>query len=209
MSQCQQVCNKFTLSGHFIRFTCWHCDINSMLAQIANQPITWLQYNVLWHVDLVKTTCLKFKPSIRMRKKGDISDSECSRVVGARQAGLKIQKMRIYWDFVTHSLGFKENGQKKRKYPLSSSYVDRNVDVRGQRRMGRLVWDDRKAIVTQITTQYNQEMQNSISKHTSRQALKKMGNSCRRPHPLPLLSAKNRKLRLQFIQAYQNGRVDD
>ncbi len=35
------------------------------------------------------------------------------------------------------------------------------VDVRGQRRMDRLVRDDRKATVTQITTRYNQYMQNT------------------------------------------------
>jgi len=39
------------------------------------------------------------------------------------------------------------------------------VDVRGQRRMGRLVRDDRKATVTQITTRYNQDMQNTITQH--------------------------------------------
>ncbi len=35
------------------------------------------------------------------------------------------------------------------------------VDVRGQRRMGRLVRDDRKTTVTQITTRYNHGMQNT------------------------------------------------
>ncbi len=36
--------------------------------------------------------------------------------------------------------------------------------------MGRLVRDDRKATVTQITTRYNQGMQNTISEHTTRPA---------------------------------------
>ncbi len=62
-----------------------------------------------------------------------------------------------------------------------------------QRRMGRLVTDDRKATVTQITTRYNQDMQNTISEHTTRRTLKQMGYSSRRPHRVPLLSAKNRK----------------
>ncbi len=35
--------------------------------------------------------------------------------------------------------------------------------------MGRLVRDDRKATVTQITTRYNQGLQNTISEHTTRQ----------------------------------------
>ncbi len=33
--------------------------------------------------------------------------------------------------------------------------------------MGRLVRDDRKATVTQITTRYNQGMQNTISERTT------------------------------------------
>ncbi len=66
-------------------------------------------------------------------------------------------------------------------------------------RMGRLVRDDKKATVTQITTRYNQCMQNTISERTTRRTLKQMGYSSRRPHWVPLLSAKNRKWRLQFV----------
>ncbi len=35
---------------------------------------------------------LKFKPSIRMGKKGDLSDSESGMVVGARRAGLSMSE---------------------------------------------------------------------------------------------------------------------
>ncbi len=78
------------------------------------------------------------------------------------------------------------------------------VEVRGQRRMGRPVRDDRKTTVTKITTRYNQGMQNTISEHTTRRTLKQMGSSSRRPHRVPLLSAKNRKRRIQFTQDHQN-----
>ncbi len=78
-----------------------------------------------------------------------------------------------------------------------------------QRRMGRLVRDDRKATVTQITTRYNQGMQNTISEHTTRRTLKQMGYSSRRPHRVPLLSAKNRKRRLRFTQDHQNWTIED
>ncbi len=81
------------------------------------------------------------------------------------------------------------------------------VDVRGQRRMGRLDRDDRKATVTQITTRYNQGMQNTISERTTCRTLKQMGYSSRRPHRVPLLSVKNRKRRLQFTQAHLNWLV--
>ncbi len=78
-----------------------------------------------------------------------------------------------------------------------------------QRRMDRLVRDDRKATVTQITTRYNQGMQNTISEHTTRRTLKQMGYSSRRPHRVPLLSAKNRKQRQQFTQDHQNWTIED
>ncbi len=48
-----------------------------------------------------------------------------------------LEKLLIYWDFHTQpSLGFTENGQKKRKYPVSDSCVDENAllmsEVRGE-----------------------------------------------------------------------------
>ncbi len=78
-----------------------------------------------------------------------------------------------------------------------------------QRRRDRLVRDDRRATVTQISTHYNQGMQNTISEHTTRRTLKQMGYSSRRPHRVPLRSAKNRKRRLQFTQAHQNWTIED
>ncbi len=78
-----------------------------------------------------------------------------------------------------------------------------------QRKMGRLVRDDRKATVTQITTRYNQGMQNTISECTTHRTLKQMGSGRKRPHREPLLSAKNRKWRLQFTQSYQNWTIED
>ncbi len=78
-----------------------------------------------------------------------------------------------------------------------------------QRRMVRLVRDDRKATVTQITIRYNQGMQNTISERTTRRTLKQMGYSSRRPHRVLLLSAKNRKKSLQFAQTHQNWTIED
>ncbi len=43
--------------------------------------------------------------------------------------------------------------------------------------MGRLVRDDRKATVTQITTRYNQGMQNTNSERTTHQTLKQMATA--------------------------------
>ncbi len=85
------------------------------------------------------------------------------------------------------------------------------VDVRGQRRMGRLVRDDRKTTVTLIviTIRYNQGMQNTISEHTTRWTLKQMDSSSRRPHRVPFVSDKNRTRRIQFTQTHQNWTIED
>ncbi len=135
-----------------------------------------------------------------------------SLVVGARRAGLSISKTADLLGFSAQpSLGFTKNGPKKKKISSEWQLCGRKcfVDVRGQRRMGRLVRDDRKATVTQITTRYNQGMQNTISERTTHRTLKQMGYSSRRPHRVPLLSAKNRKRRLQFTQAHQNWTIED
>ncbi len=81
--------------------------------------------------------------------------------------------------------------------------------IRGQRRMGRLVRDDRKATITQITTLTTKVYRITISEHTTRRTKKQMGYSSRRSHRVPLLSAKNRKWSLQFTQDHQNWTIED
>ncbi len=85
-------------------------------------------------------------------------------VVGARRAGLSISETAdlLVFSHTTISRVYREWSEKEK---ISSEKC--LVDVRGQRRMGRLVRDDRKATVTQITTRYNQGMQNTISEHTT------------------------------------------
>ncbi len=133
-------------------------------------------------------------------------------VVGARRAGLSISQTADLLGFSHTTISrFTENGPKKEKISSERQLCGWKclVDVRGQRRMARLVRVDRKATVTQITTRYNQCMQNTISEHTTRRTLKQMDYSSRRPHRVPLLSDKNRKRRIQFTQTQQNWTIED
>ncbi len=48
-----------------------------------------------------------------------------------------------------------------------------------------------------------------LTYYTTHRTLKQMGYSSRRPHHVPLLSAKNRKRRLQFTQSHRNWTIED
>ena len=51
-------------------------------------------------------------------------------------------------------------------------------------------------------------MQKTVSEHTTHQTLKQMSYSSRSAHLVPLLSAKNSKLTIQFTQAHQNWTIE-
>ena len=79
---------------------------------------------------------LKFKPNIRMWKKGDLSDFERGLVVSARRAGLSISETADLLGFSRTTISrVTENGPKKRKYPVSGTLLGENAlcpEVKGE-----------------------------------------------------------------------------
>ena len=130
----------------------------------------WQQLNAFRHVDMVQDDLLKFKPSIRMGKKDDLSDFEHDMVVGARRVGLSISDTADLLGFSHTAISrvYREWSEKE-KISSEQQFCGRKclIHARGQRRVARLVRADRKATVTQITTRYNRGMQKSISEHTT------------------------------------------
>uniref|UniRef100_A0A8C9X4E7 Transposase Tc1-like domain-containing protein n=1 Tax=Sander lucioperca TaxID=283035 RepID=A0A8C9X4E7_SANLU len=136
-----------------------------------------------------------------MGKKGDLSNFERGMVVGARRAGLSISQSAQLLGFsrTTISRVYKEWSEKGKTSCM----------LQGQRRMGRVIQADRRSTFTQITTRYNRGMQPSICEATTRTTVRRMGYTSRRPHRVPLISTKNRKMRLQFARVHLNWTVED
>ncbi len=127
---------------------------------------------------------LKFKPSIRTGKKGDLRDLNEEWLLVQTDWSEYFTNCWSTGIFNTTISRVYREWSEKEKISSERQLCGRKrlVDVRGQRWMDRLVRDDRKTTVTQINTRYNQDLQNTISEHTTHRTLKQMDSSSRRPH---------------------------
>lgn len=124
------------------------------LTQISNQTSQCLQACRRGQDDLLKT-----KRSIRMWKKGNLSDFERGVIADAKQAGLRISKTADLLGFCIHPfVCLQRKGlEKKRKYSVSGSCGNALL-MSDERRIvqRRALWAKRKATVILITGCYNQ-----------------------------------------------------
>ncbi|GBN89207.1 Transposable element Tc1 transposase [Araneus ventricosus] len=84
----------------------------------------------------------------------------------------------------------------------------RVIKVKGRRRLSRLVKQNRRRTVAQLTAQYNAGPSASVSEHTVQRTLLDMGLLSRRPTRVPLLTKSHRQLCLQWAREHRDWTMD-
>ncbi|GBM36947.1 hypothetical protein AVEN_231487-1 [Araneus ventricosus] len=80
---------------------------------------------------------------------------------------------------------------------------------KGRRRLSRLVKQNRRQTVAQLTAQYNAGPSASVSEHTIQRTLLDMGLCSRLPTRVPLLTKRHRQLRLQWAREHRDWTMDE
>ncbi|GBN45201.1 hypothetical protein AVEN_167578-1 [Araneus ventricosus] len=84
----------------------------------------------------------------------------------------------------------------------------RVIKEKGRRRLSRLVKQNRRQTMAQLTAQYNAGPSASVSEHTVQRALLDMGLCNRRPTRVPLLIKRHRQLRLQWAPEHRDWAIE-
>ncbi|GBO34571.1 Transposable element Tc1 transposase, partial [Araneus ventricosus] len=78
------------------------------------------------------------------------------------------------------------------------------IREKGRRRLSRLVKQNRRQTVAQLTARYSAGPSASVSEHTVQRPLLDMGLCSRRPTRVPLLTKHHRQLRLQWAREHRD-----
>ncbi|GBN14044.1 hypothetical protein AVEN_133013-1 [Araneus ventricosus] len=117
---------------------------------------------------------------IVMARRLETSITETARLVGClRSAVVSI-----------HATWINDGDTSSRRQSVGSPRV---IKEKGRRRLSRLVKQNRRQTVTQLTAQYNAR----VSEHTVQRTLLDMGLCSRHTTRVPLLTKRHRQLRLQ------------
>ncbi|GBM86274.1 hypothetical protein AVEN_72161-1 [Araneus ventricosus] len=85
----------------------------------------------------------------------------------------------------------------------------RAIKEKGHWRLSRLVKQNRRQTVAQLTAQYNACPSASVSEHTVQRTLLDMGLCSRRPTRVPLLTKRYCQLRLQWAREHRDLTMDE
>ena len=142
----------------------------------------------------------------------DLSDFERGVIVGAREMGHSISEVAMKFGFsrTTISRVYSEY----RKYGKTSNYGHRcgrekTLKERDQRRLSRILKQDRRATLPQIAADLNCGASTSVSVRTVQRTIIDMGFWSRRPTRLLLLTVRQKALHLTWARQHRQWTVDD
>ncbi|XP_053180763.1 protein NLRC3-like, partial [Scomber japonicus] len=200
-----------------------HCSALSYMLQMSEEPLDELdlkKYNTSWEGRL------RLIPAVRNCRKAlltacELSDTDCEVVTSAVKSNPHLTELHLRLYILRGEdelLKFKLSIRTKKNVGLRDCERDLEpsqglqrmlpkrgkclVDARGQRSEVRLVGDDRKETVPQITPHYNRGLQKTVSEGSTRGSLKQTGSSSRRPDRVPLSSE-------QETEDHQNWTIED
>ncbi|GBN88135.1 hypothetical protein AVEN_63433-1 [Araneus ventricosus] len=147
-----------------------------------------------------------------MGKVADLCEFDRGQIVMARRLGTSITEtarlVRCSRSAVVtiHAKWINDGDTSSRRQGVGRPRV---IKENVRRRLSRLVKQNRRQTVAQLTAQYNAGPSASISEHTVQRTLLDMGLCSRRPTRVPLLTKRHRQLRLQWAREHRDWTMDE
>ncbi|GBN09991.1 hypothetical protein AVEN_269279-1 [Araneus ventricosus] len=135
-----------------------------------------------------------------MGKAADLSEFDRRQIAMARRLGMSItgtaRLVGCSRSAVVsiHTKWINDGATNSRRQGVGRPHV---IKEKGRRRLSRLLKQNRRQTVPQLTAQYNAGPSASVSEHTVQRTLLDMGLCSRRPTRVHLLTKRHRQLRLQ------------
>ncbi|GBN38416.1 Transposable element Tcb1 transposase, partial [Araneus ventricosus] len=147
-----------------------------------------------------------------MGKAADQSEFDRRQIVVARRLGTYItETTRLVGCSRSavvsiHTKWINDGDASSRRQGVGCSRV---IKEKGRRRLSRLVKQNRRQTLAQLTAQYNAGPRASVSEHTVQRTLLDMGLCSRRPTRMPLLTKRHRQLRLEWAREHRDWIMDE
>ncbi|GBN71093.1 Transposable element Tc1 transposase [Araneus ventricosus] len=147
-----------------------------------------------------------------MGKAADLSEFDRGQIVMTQRLGTSITETALLVGcsrsavVSIHAKWINDGDTSSRRQGVGRPRV---IKEKGRRRLSRLVKQNRRQTVAQLTAQYKAGPSASVSEHTVQRTLLDMGLCSRRPTRVPLLTKRHRQLRLQWVREHRDWTMDE